>query len=1127
MNDQSTIKLQQFASDPKNSVWVFASAGSGKTRILISRVIRLLLSDVTPNKILCLTFTKVAAAEMQSRINSELASWVLCDDENLQKKLLELNGTFPTKNDLKKARSLFAQALDQEAKIKVQTIHSFCQNLIKIFPFEAKVKSNFEVIAEDIEKLMIKNSQNEVMRRAVKNPELKSLVEEINAKLRPEDFFELVGKLLNEREKLSSLLQKFLNVEGIIAEISKAFSISEGDNEQKIFANFLSQIDFQKASGLLYALEQSGLKKNIDIASSIKSFLENPIQDNFFSYQKAFFTSENGPRKIYGEPSKDKAWLNFLNDQQELILNFLDQLNSFRIYQNTATLLRFTDQILVIYTTLKQKAAYLDYNDLIIKTNELLKNPEFSDWIKLKIDSSFDHILIDESQDTNHQQWNIIKALSEDFFSGLSANNNPRSLFIVGDEKQSIYSFQGAEANISSEIFTYFQEKLSASGNKLYRVELHHSFRSLKEILKAVDLIFSAPERKIAISKASEFKTHQAIREGIGKVEIWPQIQCKENYKDKDNKNNKVEWEIDYHSSSEEIREVEILAKFIALKIKSSVEGREILLNRGRALRYGDFMILLRNRTNGLADHLTKFFHQFSIPFSTPGKINFDKNLLIQDLLSAVRFSLLVDDDLNLSCLLKSPIFSLSEEELLEICLLKNQKKCSIYLALGEIDKFQKIKKILDKLMLKAQELNCFEFFSYLLEEGLNTRVKLINYFGLESGELLDKFLLIAFDFCQNFSPNLQKFLEFIEKLDPSISISIVESNSVKISTIHSAKGLQCPIVIIPDCCYNFNQLLSAKEEISWINFLDEQLPIWCSKKTSENKLLKTHRKEKLKQAKEEYLRLLYVALTRAEDELYIGGFGNSKDPECWYEIIRNSCPASYLAMENIIDLGLNENLNETIKDKKNRPESNPNNQKDNPMSDSSNFYDLLKENIEIQTYDQVYNTSKAFLNHTNKSQLRGKLIHKILEFFGKNFTLEKDLLKHLAKNLLAKESLISKEDKSQILDETFKFLDSNLFKEIFIGTPKCEIELTGEIEKKIFSVRIDLLIERENEILIIDYKSDEILPKLMPKHYLEQLRIYGMLIKNIYPNKNIRLAICWIKFLKLQTIDNINYVLE
>ncbi len=1114
-NLSQTIQLQQTASNPKNSAWVFASAGSGKTKILTDRVLRLLLEDTQPNKILCLTFTKVAAAEMQHRINSELAKWILCSDDELVKKLSDLSGKIPTQLELKKARTLFVKILDEEAKIKVQTIHSFCQTLIKIFPFEAKVTPTFEVLEEESQgKLLLKQAQKEVLKKALSNTELKNLVQKTNAKLHEESFSQLIAQLLNKKEQLNSLKENFFGIESVIGEIFKNLSVPKNQTESEIFTDFLSQINREENFNLASDLEIGNSPRNSETATKIRIFLDNPTLENFETYKLAFFTKENEPRKIYGEAAKDASNLSFMTNCQKIILDFLDKINSLKIANDTALLLRLIDHILENYSQLKKQNSVLDYNDLIIETNRLLANPDFSNWVKLKMDGNFDHILIDESQDTNHQQWNIIKALSEDFFVGMSSANKNRSIFIVGDEKQSIYSFQGAEPNISAEIFEFFATKL---GDNLKKIELNNSFRSGAKVLQAVDQVFADSKRKKAISKVSEFAEHKPIRDTIGKVEIWPQIQKEK----KEKKEKSFEWQIDF-AAKKAPKEEEILAEIIARKIKARVlESQKILKQvqdngvsdeispqrhpelvseSHKPLNYGDFMILLRNRTNGFDRALVKFFHQNKIPFTSVSHVKFSESLLIQDLLSAAKFALLPQDDLNLACLLKSPIFEISEEDLLEICLKKNADKSTIYKALQDLPKFSETLKNLEELIEKSQTLTCFEFFYFLLHQK-NHQQNFIAHFGLESLEMLDKFILSAFDFTQKFSPSLQKFLEFIEKLDPRISLSSDENNRVKISTIHSAKGLQAPVVIVPDCAYNFNQLLGSKEEISWVEFGENKFPLWCRKKDDENRILKTHRAQKLSEAKDEYLRLLYVAMTRAENELYIGGFGGSADAESWYEIVKNSVSCAEIVTKEeflkAVEFGgnFNQEILKQVQDdgvcEYQKPVRHP---------------ELVSGSLQKTTQNQI-----------DKSQIKGRLIHKIFEIIGKNFSEEKPWLLQLTEKIIQKEEFLDELEKKKLRSEILAFLASDQFTKLFSGKVKCEVEITGEIQNKKILGRIDLLIEKENEILIVDYKSDETLPDKTPQQYLSQLKTYQQLIKNLYPQHQIKIAIFWTGFLKLE----------
>ncbi|MDX2083276.1 MAG: UvrD-helicase domain-containing protein [Rickettsiales bacterium] len=1114
-----TIALQQIASNPQNSSWVFASAGSGKTKVLINRVLRLLLSGIKPEKILCLTFTKVAATEMQNRINAELANWILLDKKQLSQQLFDLSGKFPQDFELEKARILFGEIIDSESKIRIQTIHAFCQSLLKIFPFEAGIKANFEVLSDLTEKLLLKKAQKEVFKKAKNNSELQILISKINARIHDVTFNELVLELLAKKENFFFLKEKFLGISGIIDEIFKNFSVDKNQSEEEIFLNFLQKIDQQKLDKIISNLEQTDSTKNLEIAHKVKKFLQNPTLKNFIFFQQAFFTEKNEPRKIFGKLAQDAYFNQLISDQRKLIDDFSKQISSYKICDSTALILHFIDHILESYNNLKNQNAFLDYNDLITKTNILLNNPNFANWVKMKIDGLFDHILIDESQDTNHQQWNIIKALSEDFFSGLSAAKNDRTIFIVGDEKQSIYSFQGAQANISQEIFSYFDHKLKSHPKKLQQINLNDSFRSLPAILQAVDQTFIEEKERLAISKTIDFQGHKSIRDGIGRVEIWPEIKLKKIEKNKKTEKD-YEWKFNFNAEKKYSAQ-EFLAENIAIKIKDWVENYRILKSANRPLKYGDFMILLRRRTDGFDKVLSRYFYQYQIPFNALSKIKFSDNLIIQDLLAAANFALAPYDDLNLAALLKSPIFGIDEAELFEICVIKNANEDTIYNALKQLPKFSSSLNFLDQLIKNSQEMNCCEFFYFLLSQ--ENRKKIISRFGVESIEIMDKFCLKVFDFCENFSPNLQKFVEFVDKLNPEISLSSTKNNQVLITTIHSAKGLQAPVVILPDCAFNSNQLRSTKEKISWIDFAQDQysLPIW-NIAVDENNFLKKAQQIKKRQAKDENLRLLYVAMTRAEDELYIGAITANDDDESWYNLIKKALiknawrkeffdektkklPNEKFEINNEI-IGIGEEEIFYQKDK-------------NKISEKIKDLNLPEFLNKKTSKDKNIFSQKPNTNQINQGQIRGKIIHKILEIIAKNTKAKKEWLIKLTEKIIAREEFLDEKEKNKIAAEIFDLFNSQQFQNLFHGTIKSEVEIVGNIENQKILRRIDLLIESENEVLIIDYKSDEILPDLVPTQYLAQLKTYEKLIKNIYPDKKISLAILWIKFLKLQRI--------
>lgn len=887
---KNTISLQQAASNPRNSAWVFASAGSGKTKVLTDRVLRLLLEGVKPHKILCLTFTKIAAAEMQERINNRLGAWVVMDEEKLLQEISDIQGRAPNENELKKARILFATVLDEASQIKIQTIHAFCQNLVKIFPFENNVRPDFEVSDTNIEKLLLARAKKQVLEDALHDKKLRDAISKINVKISDDSFNELMTKILSQKEKLIFLQEEFLGLENVIKEIAKNFAVDLSENEENIFAQFLQKINADDLWSMIEELASSQQKTNQKTAFLLKKFLQNSSLENLSIFKEIFFTQKNEPKKPGSVVTKEFAhYHEIILIQQNLIAEFLEKLNSQKIVEATSLLLQFIDNILKKYVELKAQNSLLDYNDLIIRCERMLKNPDCAEWIKFRMDGFFDHILVDESQDTNHRQWAVIKALTEDFFVGLSAGNQNRSIFIIGDDKQSIYSFQGAEPNISSEIFSYYQQKLQGGPFKLNKIDLQNSFRSRAIILSAVDAVFLNQNYMGSL----EYRPHKPIRQGIGKVEIWPQIKAtkQENVAD-------FEWKI-LKRQEEDYAEKEFVAEMIAKKIFSWVKSGRAIEGRNEVIKYGDIMILLRNRANDFDKILQKYFSQYGIPFKGAKKTSFLQELLIQDLLAAAKFALLPQDDLNLAAFLKSPLIGLSEEDLFEVARIKNEKEISLFEALKS--SFASESQKLQTLIEDAQNLNCFEFFSKLLSTDIQKNI--IAEFGDEALQMLDQFLIIVANFCYENSYNLQKFLEFVEKLDPEISLISSAKNQVMITTIHSAKGLQAPIVIIPDCCFSFNRSKAAKENFFWMNFGKVELPVWCPRKNEENELVKIWRNHKNQLTQEEYFRLLYVAMTRAEDELYLTGFGASNDEKSWYEIVKNSFKEMALELDFIASL--------------------------------------------------------------------------------------------------------------------------------------------------------------------------------------------------------------------------------
>lgn len=1102
---EKTIKLQQIASNPAHSVFVSASAGSGKTKVLTNRVLRLLLAGADPSKILCLTFTKVAAAEMQNRIYSEVASWVSMDLENLRIRLFEIEGENPSDNKIKQARIIFAKLLEGERELKIGTIHSFCQSLISQFPIEAKLSPNFEVIDEKTGNQLLLQARNELLKNAISDDILSEKIRSITAKLNENSFAEIILELTQKRERLTLLKEKYLDEEIISAKIYQILGCSIDDNEDDLLKEFYLNLNKNEFLELARILENSSAKTDLENSQAIKNYLNDSSINNFNSYLEIFINKSDGEaskRLITKKISEKNPQLEeILLKEQSRIINFVNRLSSLRMAKSSSDLLFVAYKMLDIYSKLKQQNGYVDYNDLIAKTAILLTNSNNASWIKYKLDGNFEHILIDESQDTNHYQWNIIKAITEDFFSGQTAINSNRTIFVVGDEKQSIYSFQGSDPSIFSDIYFYYQEKLSAINSELKDIKLDNSFRSLPAILETVDLVFSGSQYEQAISKLKKVN-HQAIRNSnFGKVEVWPLISVAG--KNKTENKDDFSWKLNFEASRE-YKAKELLAKNIAKTIKNWILEKRILTSQNRPVKYGDIKILLKTRTNNLGNLLVKFFAEEQIPVSGSDRLELTKHIIVQDLIALAKFILLKEDDLNLACLLKSPLINISEEQLIELCLIKNKKNVTLFEALKSSNFTEEYLYLSD--ILNKNNLSVYQLFSYILENK-NGRQKILKRFGKEAEEIINQFLTICLKHEQSKFPCLINLVHDLENLDLKIKIDVNngEFDEVRITTIHSAKGLEAPIIFLADSAHSPQTIHGESNKIIW----HDDFPLWNLGEN--NDFSKTIKREIRELENEEYWRLLYVAMTRAADELYVTGYGDKISPNCWYNVICES-------IKNKAEIKNSEFGEILVIEKKD--ENNISNQISSEkikeiILDIPEFMNQVppKEIKQETVYPSKTANYKNFqLKFDNKINL-GKIIHKILEIAVNNKIKNDGDGKTLIEKYLKDKFHLDQTQQNKVINQVFNILENENFKEILKRDCQTEVPIIGEIDGKIISGKIDLLVIEENKITVIDYKtniSQKNQEDLVGKYKI-QLDLYKQILQKIYPNKEIECCLIWI----------------
>ncbi len=1063
---------QRAAANPYKSVWVEASAGTGKTKVLSDRVLRLLLSGVNPLKILCLTYTKAAAVEMSSRVAGRLSRWAVCEAGILEKELVELLGEMPSERKeyekiVNTARRLFAVFLDTPGGMKIQTIHGFCQEVLKRFPLEAGVSPYFKVMDERSSREALKEIQNKVLLKIEREPmseEAKALGF-LTSNVMERNFPKLLEAVAFERNQISRILAGGTDWE---RELYERLGVSFKDDVSVLQSEFVKNIDRDVARQTMQALYKGSPKQDFGKAEKLRSFLE---QGDFEAYAKAINNKQAMNKKVV-EAMPEIAL--YLEKEREKLAALEEKILAVGLAASTRAVMHLAKDMIAGYNNFKKKNCRMDYEDLIVLARGLLENKNVSDWVLFKLDGGIDHVLIDEAQDTSPDQWAIVLSIVNEFFSGAGTKMQARTVFAVGDRKQSIYSFQGADISEFEKNRNKFLEF-----ENFEEVSLDVSFRSTAAVLGAVDKIFDG---------ATE---HVSFRAGdAGKVEIWPLFE-----EDKED-------DIGEFFPKAAVKKVSASAKLareIALKIKQMVEGKELLISQNRPLRYRDFLILVQQRA-GLVTELVRECKNLNVAVAGVDKITLLEQIAVQDLISLGKFLLLPTDDLSLAEALKTPIFALGDDDLFELCFDRGGR--TLWSRLGENKKYLGIYAKLQELLNMADFVRPFELFSHVLNQFKGRRAYL-ERMGEEVLDGLDEFINLTLEFEKEHIPSLQGFMGWIaqDKIEIKRELEQSELDAVRIMTVHGSKGLQAPIVILPD---TIRQAPSKREaKFLWDDMFYYPLSAGAYNKHCED----IHERNK-QLAEEEHQRLLYVALTRAEDRLVVCGYKKkkSKVENSWYEKVSSRVPKEGVECAQ-------EFFAESKKEEESEVLSLP------PFEW---IYEAAKQEGALA---KPYAPSKPeedeeeeiFISPLTKDKqnryLRGNVIHKILQFLPE------------VKNTDAIDAFLATTDLSEAQREKIKKEVWNLrekFAVLFGHNSKAEVPIMGKVGDKIISGQIDRLVVKDDAVMIIDYKTNRPAADFLsevPLKYLKQMECYKKLIAQIYPSKTIEVYILWTDTLNLMQI--------
>lgn len=870
---------QLAASDPEVSAFVSASAGSGKTTLLTDRLLRLMLAGAAPGRIQCLTFTKAAAAEMANKLNRRLGTWVTLPDAAL---LAELRGLAIPEPEtrLGQARALFARVLDLPGGMRIGTIHAFCQALLRRFPVEAALSPHFAVL-DDTEADQTWRDAREAMLEEAHTPRRRAALEHLAGLVTLGGF----GALVEALQKAPELLA--LPPEAMAAAQQRVLGVT-GD-EAGLLAGAVAGQGAELASALRRIAEEAS-PAVAENAGVLLEYLSTPVAGRAWEpWRDAFLTADGTPRgegKLVNKKlaEAEPGLLEAMLAEQERVAGVEDARRAIRMAAASAALVALAAPVARRYGEAKEGTARLDYDDLIGRTVALLRDPGAA-WVLYKLDGGLDHLLLDEVQDTSPAQWQIAGRLTEEFFAGEGAREEKRSVFAVGDPKQSIYSFQGADPDAFRSWRERLRTRVTDSGRPWRDVGLTTSFRSTAPVLELVDAVFADPAAAAGVVAPGETLRHHAARAGAaGAVELWPLAPPPEAPE-------LAAWEVPTENRGQ-ASAAQMLAEQIAATVARRCASKAMLPARGRPLAPGDVLILVRRR-DALPRALVRALKARGVPVAGLDRLVLTEQPAVADLLALGDVLLLPEDDLQLAAVLTSPLGGLTDGALMDLAL---GRKGTLWAALqaraGERPEWGAAYAFLTALLARVDFVPPHALFSEALG-ALGGRARLLARLGPEAAEPVDELLAAALTHAATHPPSLEGFLHWLRASGAEVKREAEGASgesgggAVRIMTVHGAKGLQAPLVILPDT----TGLPPEERGILWGDdpVGGGAVPLWAPRKELRCTASEALRLRDAARRREEYNRLLYVALTRAEDELIVCGWEPRRGaPEgCWYEQVR------------------------------------------------------------------------------------------------------------------------------------------------------------------------------------------------------------------------------------------------
>ena len=1123
--------LQARAADPESSIWVAASAGTGKTKVLTDRVLSLMLAGTPPERLLCLTFTKAAAAEMATRIARRLAAWTTFADDRLAAALTELLGRAPEDGETALARQLFARVLDAEGGLKIQTIHAFCQSLLGRFPLESRVAPHFQVLDDRSAAELLAAAREAALAGSAAEPggATAKALETLAGLLDETRFTEVLTELTRERGRFTRQVER-LGLAGLVAAVNARLGIGREETPEGVLAEATADValDLMGLQLVVAALEAGSAAERAK-AAALKLWLALSGAARaaaFDDYAALFLNAEGEPRRrlltkgAQAAVPGAEAIMAAEGARLQAVLRRRNKVVTARATQALATL---GVAVLEGYAHHKAWAAFLDYDDLILKTRDLLLTQGMTGWVLFKLDGGLDHVLIDEAQDTNPEQWQIVEALTREFFAGEGAREGPRTVFAVGDAKQSIFGFQRAEPEEFLRLRGVMAGRATAAGQRWDDVDLNVSFRSTEAVLAAVDAVFAGAAARDGVLPDARPLHHEASRRGqAGVVELWPPAPLVESEAE-------APWSAPLErrgTTPPRLRLARLIARRIhywTLDPQGAADPEARLPSKDRRLQPEDFLILVRRR-NEFVEEVVRELKLLRVPVAGVDRMVLTDQLAVMDLIALGRFLLMPEDDLTLATVLKGPFVGFDEEQLFALA---HERTGTLWQALRQAQggtlHARMAWDLLSELLAQADGLPPYELYAELLGPRRG-RESLLARLGREAADPIEEFLGLALAYEREHPPSLEGFLHWLEAGRQEVKRDLEHGGqAVRVMTVHGAKGLQAPVVFLPDTL----QLPQNSDSLFWLD--DEGLLLWPPRRAWDDEVAEAARARQREAQLQEYRRLLYVAMTRAEDRLYVCGWSGRQEPPegCWYDLVRRGLARCAEAVDYDFTRAAAEGWAgpglrlATAQDAAAEagaagppplpPAALPDWAGRPPVPEPLPPRPLAPSRPRLPEPPL-----RSPLGAEEGAALRrGRLVHRLLELLP---ALPAEARAAAGARLLAlPQQGLAPAAAEALLTATLALLEHPDFVRFLGPDSRAEVPVAGLVEGRdgpqVVAGQIDRLVVGAESVAVVDYKSNRRPPEDaagVPEVYIRQMAAYRALLSEIYPGRRIDCYLLW-----------------